>query len=68
MIARGDKFLAEVVLVVVELRRANGQLLSVTMDADANISSVIDDTGYNLGVDELDKDERRALKRLVDVD
>lgn len=68
MIARGDKFLAEVVLIVVELRRANGQLLSVTMDADANISSVIDDTGYNLGVDELDKDERRALKRLVDVD
>lgn len=68
MIARGDKFLAEVVLVVVELRRANGQLLSVTIDADANISSVIDDTGYNLGVDELDKDERRALKRLVDVD
>lgn len=68
MIARGDKFIAEVVLVVVELRRANGQLLSVTIDADANISSVIDDTGYNLGVDELDKDERRALKRLVDVD
>lgn len=68
MIARGDKFLAEVVLIVVELRRANGQILSVAMDADANVTSVIDDTGYNLGVDELDKDERRALKRLVDVD
>lgn len=68
MIARGDKFIAEVVLVVVELRRSNGQILSVAMDADANVTSVIDDTGYNLGVDELDKDERRALKRLVDVD
>lgn len=60
--------LAEVTLLIVTLRREDGQVLTVSIDAEGNPRSVLDNTGYELGVEELEEPERRALKRLVEVD
>lgn len=68
MVYAEDTLLVEVTLIVVELRREDGQLLTVTMDARGNPQTVADITGYELGIDELTRLERRALKRLVEVD
>ena len=68
MIYAEGLLLAEVILLVITLRREDGQVLTITTDADGNPRSVEDNTGYSLGVDELTKTERRALKRLVEVD
>lgn len=68
MLYAEDTLLVEVTLIVVELRREDGQLLTITMDARGNAQTVADNTGYELGTDELTRLERRALKRLVEID
>lgn len=62
------ELLAEVVLLIVTLRRENGQVLTVTIDADGSPRYVRDNTGYNLGVEELTIAEDTVLKRLVNID
>lgn len=63
-----DTLLAEVTSLTVTLRREDGRVLAITIDAEGNPLSVRDDTGYELGVEELTAAEKRVLKRLVEVD
>ena len=68
--AKGD-LLVEVVLLEVVLRRENGQVLTVTIDADGIPNSVKDMSAcliYEHGIDELTEEEKQALKRLVGID
>ena len=63
-----DTLLAEVTSLTVTLRREDGRVLTITIDAEGNPRSVRDKTGYELGVEELTSAEERVLKRLVEVD
>lgn len=63
-----DTLLVEVTLLTVTLRREDGRILTVTIDVDGTPNTVLDNTGYRLGVEELTKEERSILKRLVDID
>ena len=68
MLYVSDTLLAEVISLKVTLRREDGRILTITIDAEGNPRSVLDNTGSNLGTEELTKAERSALKRLVEVD
>jgi len=68
MLYVSDTLLAEVTSLIVTLRREDGRVLTLKIDAQGSPLSVRDNTGFNLGVDELTKAERHALKRLVEVD
>jgi len=63
-----DTLLAEVTLLTITLRREDGRVLTVTTDVDGTPNTVLDNTGYNIGIDELTEGERRILKRLVKID
>lgn len=68
MLYVSDTLLAEVTSLRVTLRREDGRVLTLKIDAQGNPLSVRDNTGFNLGIDELTKAERHALKRLVEID
>lgn len=63
-----DTLLAEVTSLTVTLRREDGRILTVTIDAEGNPLSVRDNTCYELGVEELTAAEDTVLKRLVKID
>jgi hypothetical protein len=68
MISKDESFSLFTVFIVVELTRDTGELLTVNIDGAGNILSVVDDTGYALGEQELGEQERISLKTLVGVD